>query len=152
MKRSAHIYIGEDRIIIAPLGLNNCAWFHGAPVHSLPHSAPVAEILTELDLALPRGQKPNLPIDVKVLTKPLLTASGEKTWHAVCRSFACVDVEETATELVFSPLVPVRGAFSGSGKYWRCDKSNRQKKEVAFRAAAAIAIEEQNLHNPPPLN
>jgi hypothetical protein len=152
MRRCAHIYIGEDRIILEPLGLLNYVWYSGAPVHTLPHSARVEDILAGLEQTLAEGQQPTLPIDLKVLIKPLLTASGEKTWHSICRAFASVSVEETETELVFSPLVPIRGAFSGSGKYWRCDKSNHQERAAAFRAAAAIAIEEPNLHNPPPLS
>jgi hypothetical protein len=152
MRRCANIYIGEDRIILEPLGFLNGVWYGGVPTHRLPHSATAAEILAELEPTLAEGQQPKLPIDLKVLQKPLLAATGEKTWRAVSRAFACVDVEETDAELVFSPWVPDLGGFSGSGKDWRCDKSNPQEKETAFRTAAAIAIEAQNLHNPPPLS
>jgi hypothetical protein len=107
--------------------------------------------LAELALALTEGQQPTLPIDLKALLKPLLVTAGEKTWRAVSRAFACVDVEETEAELVFNPWVPDHGGFSGSSKFWRCNKSNRAEKEAAFRAAAVVAIEAQNLHNPPPL-
>lgn len=152
MKRSASIYIGEDRIVLEPQDYSPEGSYHpGEPIITLPHSASVAEILAKLEVTLASCKQPTLPIDVKAIVRPLLAATGDKTWHAVCRAFANVDVRETDTELVFSPWIPHHGGFSGSGKDWHCDKSRQSDVVAGFRTAAAVAIEAQNLHNPPPL-
>jgi hypothetical protein len=62
-----------------------------------------------------------------------------------------VSVVELAGELVFSALVPEKGAFVGAGQDWRCNPTGRAAMAAKFRAAAAVAIEAQNLHDPPPL-
>ena len=91
------------------------------------------------------------PKDYKAVMQPLLAATGEKTWHAITRSFACVDVEEVDGEIIFSASTPEKGSFIGTGQDWRCNLTDRGDMAAAFRAAAAVAIEAQNLHNPPPL-
>ncbi len=153
IRRSTHIYLGEDRIVLQPRDTSPTGpGFAGAPIHSLAHSASIEEILTELEKTLadckmipePNGEA------FKKLVDPLLAATGEKTWHAICRAFANINVQEEPGELVFSPWIPHYGWFSESRKYWRCDKTDRQEMGSALLAAARIAVEEQNLNNPPP--
>ena len=152
-RRSADIYIGEDRIVIQhnDSGIYG-GHFGGTPLRTLDHSSPVKKILTELKQALTEcALGVPVPQDLKAVGMPLLAATGEKTWHAITRSFACVHVEEEKEELVFSPWVPEKGSFWGTGSYWRSSKTSLADIAEAFRAAAAVAIEAQNLRNTPPL-
>jgi len=155
--RHIQIYIGEDRIVLQP-----CHKFKhkygddgricGPPIFRVEHSAAVSEILAAVDQTFAACQEdaPE-PTDLKAVMQPLLAATGEKTWHAVTRSFAYISVEDVNGEFVFSPSIPDKGAFLGSGQYWRCNPADRDDMAAGFRAAATVAIEAQNLHNPPPL-
>jgi hypothetical protein len=133
VQRRATVLIGEDRIVI--------------------HSANVEQILTEVGMAMADSRLVPPPTDLKALIQPLLKATGEKTGHAVCRSFAYIGVSEEKDDgLVFFSGFPVKGGFLyRTEAHWRCKRSSRADMAAAFRAAAAVAIEEQNLHNRPQL-
>ena len=155
--RHIQIYIGEDRIVLQPCHKfkhkhGNDGRICGPPIFRLAHSATVIEILTAIDQTFAACQEdaPE-PTNLKAVMQPLLAATGEKTWNAVTRSFAYVSVEDADGEFVFSPSNPDKGTFLGTGQYWRCNPADRGAMAVSFRAAAAVAIEAQNLHNPPPL-
>ena len=154
MKRGATIYIGEDRIIMCPdhPGTQG-GHFSGPPIHTLAHSASVEKILAELDETLAECKLVSPPIDLKAAGQPFFAATGEKTWHAISRSFAYIGVSEEGDDgLVFFSGFPEKGGFLFQTEaHWRCKKSSRTDMATAFRAAAAVSIEAQNLHNPPPL-
>jgi hypothetical protein len=152
LERSATVLIGEDRIIIYPSDQGAMGGgFTGSPMRQLPHHATVATILHELSLALADCKLVPPPTDLKALLKPLLTATGEKTWNAIARSYACINVreEKELEAIVFDPWRPEKGAFLGMGKEARAKTADPAALATAFRAAAAVAIEEQNIHNPP---
>jgi hypothetical protein len=156
MSRGAEIYIGEDRIVVQPTDqiVPNSGHRPGSPVRELSHSTSVESILTALLSALADSKEVELQIaDPKELLKPLLVATGEKTWNAVSRAFAYVGVHETGDDgLVFYSGFPEKGAFLFRKEaHWRCEKSDHPGMAAAFRAAAAVAIEEQNLGNRPAL-
>lgn len=156
MSRAADIYIGEERIVLQPSDqvVPNSGHRAGSPVRTLPPSASLESILTALLQALADSREvQSLPVDPKGLLKPLLNATGEKTWQAISRAFAYVGVHEEGDDgLVFFSGFPEKGAFLfRTEAHWRCKKSNRVEMAAAFRAAAAIAIEEQNLGNRPRL-
>ena len=154
MTRGATILIGEDRIVLHPddPGTNGCS-FTGLPMRTLAHSVSVEQILAELDATMADCKIVAPPTDAKATIQPLLTATGEKTWHAVSRSFAYIGVREEADDrIVFFSGFPEKGSFLFQTEaHWRCKKSSRTDRATAFRAAAAVAIEAQNLRNPPPL-
>jgi hypothetical protein len=157
MNRAIQIYIGEDRIVLQPCytfrhKYGDDGRFCGPPIVHLVHSASVDEILVAVDRTFAECQKDApQPTDLKAVMQPLLAATGEKTLNAVTRSFAYISVFELDGKLVFSALTPEKGAFVGSGQDWRCNPTDRAAMAEGFRAAAAVAIEAQNLHNPPPL-
>jgi hypothetical protein len=153
MHRSIRIFIGEDRIVLdSSHTFGTDGRFCGAPIIRLDHAATVSEILAAVDQALANCREDvPAPTDFKAVMLPLLDATGEKTWRAVSRSFALISVEQADREMIFTPMFPEKGAFVGDGTKWRFDTSNRDDMSAAFRAAAAVAIEAQNLHNPPPL-
>ncbi len=157
MNRNITIFIGEDRIIFRPRHkfrhkYGDDGRYCGPPIFRIAHAATVSEILEAVDRTFAACQEdaPE-PKDYKAVMQPLLAATGEKTWHAITRSFACVDVEEVDGEIIFSASTPEKGSFIGTGQDWRCNLTDRGDMAAAFRAAAAVAIEAQNLHNPPPL-
>jgi hypothetical protein len=156
MSRAAEIYIGEDRIVLQPSDqvVPNSGHRSGSPVRTLSNSASVESILTAVLQALADSKEvEGLVADAKGLLKPLLIATGEKTWNAVSRAFAYVGAHEEGDDgLVFFSGFPEKGAFLfRTEAHWRCRKSSREDMAAAFRAAAAVAIEEQNLGNRPPL-
>jgi hypothetical protein len=157
MNRSIDIFIGEDRIVLQPCHAFRHKYgddgrFSGPPIVRVAHSATVSEILAAVDRTFDECQlDAPQPTDIKAVIQPLLAATGEKTWNAITRSFANISVVELDDELVFSALIPEKGAFVGTGQDWRCNATDRAGMTAAFRAAAAVAIEAQNLHNPPPL-
>jgi hypothetical protein len=154
MRRAATIYIGEDRIVMCPNHpVTQGGSFSGPPIHTLAHSASVEKILAELDETLAECHLVPLPTDYKAAGQPLFAATGEKTWHAISRSFAYIGVsEEGADGVVFYSGFPEKGGFLFQTEaHWRCKKSSRADMAAAFRAAAAVSIEAQNLRNPPPL-
>jgi len=163
--RAIDIYIGEDRIVIQPFytfgkiwsGKNgiNCKYrFHGFQILTIRHSAPVSEILNAIDQMSARCLD-DVPAptdeDRKTGLQLLLKATGAKTWNAITRSYAHISVAEYGQERTFSPMIPEKGAFIGTHQSWPCNFSNREQMGTAFRDAALVAIEAQNLHNPPPL-
>ena len=163
--RLIEVYIGEDRIVIQPWytygqpfnGKNNiqCKYrFAGFQILTLRHSAPVSEILDAID-QMSAQCLDDVPAptdeDRKIGLQLLLTATGEKTWNAITRSYANVGVTEYGHERTFDPMIPEKGAFVGHQKDWACSFSNREQMEAAFKEAALVAIESQNLHHPPPL-
>ena len=154
MRRGATILVGEDRIVMHPdnPGTHGGS-FTGFPMRTLAHSATVEQILAELDLTMADCKLVPPPTDLKATIQPLLVATGEKTWHAVSRSFAYIGVHEEAEDgLVFYAGFPEKGSFLfQTESHWRCKKSSRTDMVAAFRAAAAVSIEAQNLHNPPTL-
>jgi len=155
MRRGAAIYIGEDRIIICPVHPGTQGGgFLGPPIHKLAHSASVEQILAELEHTLAECKLVPPPSDLKAAIQPFLAATGEKTSHAVSRCFAYIGVsEESEDGLVFYSGFPEKGSFLfRSESHWRCKKSSRTDISAAFRAAAAVSVEAQNLHNLPPLS
>jgi hypothetical protein len=163
--RGISVYIGEDRIVIQPSytygkiwgGKNgiNCKYrFSGFQILTIRHSAPVSEILDAIDQMSARCLD-DVPAptdeDRKTGLQLLLKATGEKTWNAITRSYAHISVTEYGQERTFSPLIPEKGAFTGTHQSWSCNFSNREQMEAAFKQAALVAIEAQNLHNLPPL-
>lgn len=164
--RAISVYIGEDRIVIQPSYTHGKIWsgkngiqcrnrFLGFQILTVRHSAPVSEILDAIDQMSDRclDDVPT-PTDEELLKtglQLLLKATGEKTWNAITRSYANVSITEYGQERTFSPWIPEKGAFIGIDKSWTCNFSNREQMEAAFKGAAAVAIEAQNLHNPPPL-
>ena len=158
MSRSIRVFIGEDRIVLQPCHkfrhkYGDDGRFCGSPVTCIAHSSTVSEILSAIDQTFSHCQDDApQPTDLKAELVPLLQVTKEKTWHAITRSFAYISIREEDTDLIFSPLRPEKGAFLGVGKLWRSSSADRAGMASAFRAAAAVAIEEQNLHNPPPLS
>jgi hypothetical protein len=159
------IYFGEDRIILQPWYTYGKPWsgkngikcknrIAGFQILAICHSTPVNEILTFLDQmfenCLDDVPEPTEQ-DRKARIQLLLLATGEKTWHAITRSYANIGVTEIGQERGFRPGIPEKGSFLGHQKDWSCNFSNREQMEAAFKDAAAVAIEAQNLHNPPPL-
>src|ERR1700744_2259887 len=154
MKRGVTILIGEDRIVMHPVNESvDGPNFIGLPVHTLAHSASVEKILAEFEVTIAESKIVEPPKDSKASIRPLLAATGEKTWHAVSRSFKYIGVQEEANDgLVFFSGFPEKGGFLfRTEAHWHCKATSRADMGVAFRAAAAIAIEEQNLHNRPAL-
>jgi hypothetical protein len=155
MTHGATILIGEDRIVMHPdnPGTHGGS-FIGSPMRTLAHSASIGQILAEMDAAMADCKLVPPPADLKATMLPLLAATGEKTWHAISRSFAFIGVHEEGDDaLVFFSGFPEKGAFLfRTEAHWHCKKSSRADMAAAFRAAAAVAIEEQNLHNRPPLS
>jgi len=163
--RVVEVYIGEDRIVIQPWytygkpfsGKNDikCKYrFAGFQILTIRHSAPVSEILDAIDQTSDRCLD-DVPAptdqDRKTGIQLLLQATGEKTWHAITRSYANIGVSEYGQVRSFRPGIPEKGSFMGHQQEWSCNFSNREQMEAAFKDAAAVAIEAQNLHNPPPL-
>jgi hypothetical protein len=164
--RGINVYIGEDRIVIQPSYTYGKVWsgkngiqcrnsFLGFQILTVRHSAPVSEILVAIDLMSDRCLDDfPAPIDKELFKtglQLLLKATGEKTWNAITRSYANVSITEYGQERTFSPWIPEKGAFIGTHQSWSCNFSNREQMEAAFKDAAAVAVEAQNLHNPPPL-
>jgi hypothetical protein len=165
--RGIGVYIGEDRIVILPSYTYGKIWdgkdgikcrnsFYGFQILTIRHSAPVSEILDAIDQMSDRCHDDvPAPTDEELLKtglQLLLKTTGEKTWNAITRSYAHISVTEYGQERTFSPLKPEKGAFVGTHQSWSCNFSNREQMEAAFKDAAAVAIEAQNLHNPPPLS
>src|ERR1043165_3448042 len=102
MKRSATVYLGENRILLQPSDSSPYGSFAGYPVRTLPHTASVEEILDNLEETLADSRTNiDLPSNAKALLKPLIAASGEKTWNAISRSFAYVGVSENEGKTAF---------------------------------------------------
>ena len=157
MNKAIRIFIGEDRIVLEP-----CHTFRhkygvdggicGPPIVRVPHSATVSEILDAVNRTFVECQNDATPPpDLKAVMQPLLAATGEKTWNAITRSFAHVSVQELDGQLIFTPSTPEKGSFCSTDQKWHCNPADRAALATAFRAAAAVAIEAQNLRNPPPL-
>jgi hypothetical protein len=163
--RIISVDIGEDRIVIQPSYTYGDIWngkngikcrnqFLGFQILTVRHSAPVSEILDAIDQM--SGQcLDDVPLpsdeDRKIGLQLLLKATGEKTWNAITRSFAHISVTEYGQERTFQPSFPEKGAFIGHEQSWSCNFSNHEQMATAFKEAALVAIEAQNLHNPPPL-
>jgi hypothetical protein len=154
MKRGATILIGEDRIVMHPENPSaHGPSFIGLPMRALPHSASVEKILVELEATMADSKLVEPPTDLKASIQPLLAATGEKTWHAISRSFAYIGVlEDDGDGLMFFSGFPEKGAFLfRTEAQWRCKKSSHADVVLAFREAASVSIKAQNLHHPPPL-
>jgi hypothetical protein len=155
-RRSIQIFLGEDRIVMRPShnfkGKHGPGHYCGLPVTRIAHESTMNEVLAAIEQTLSQCQEnaPE-PADYKAEMQPLLKATGEKTWNAITRSFALVSVIESEGELLFTALAPEKGAFLGTGKSWTCKAADREAMASTFRAAAAVAMEAQNLHSPPPL-
>ncbi|SRR5258706_922497 len=154
MNRGAAIFLGEDRIVVQSQD-RNCdgAYLAGSVVRTLPHSADVESILIETERALADSKDAvSASSDAKALLRPLLAATGEKTWHAISRAFAYVGVTQDDRGIEFYPGFPEKGAFLfRTEAHWRCDMSDRAGMVAGFREAAVAAVEAQNLASPPPL-
>ena len=127
--------------------------FAGVPVRRLSHAASLDEVLSSLEQTLADSRTIHeSPHDAKALLKPLIEASGERTWGAISKAFAYVGVSEKNNQLTFFSGFPEKNAFLfRTEAHWRCQKHDREQVGIAFRAAAGIASDAQNLSNPPPL-
>jgi hypothetical protein len=157
MTRSAAIFLGEDRIVIQPDDRAVSGFGVASPyVRCLSHAATVQEILVAVDESLTAcriGVPDPDPRDRKsAAIQQLLAATGEKTWHAVSRSFAYVGVTDSGKSLEFFTGFPEKGAFLFRKEaHWSCKHSKGSGVVAAFRAAAVAAIDAQSLRNPPSL-
>lgn len=122
-------------------------------MRTLSHAASLEAVLNLLEQTLADSRTiTEIPPNVKDLLKPLITASGERTWSAISKAFAYVGVSEKNDQLTFYSGFPEKGAFLFRKEaHWRCFTHNREQVTVAFRAAASTACEAQNLSSPPPL-
>jgi hypothetical protein len=150
VKRSATIFIGEDRILLQPNDTSPYGNYAGCPVRTLPHAVSSCELLEILEETLADCRTNfELPVDLKARLKPLIAASGQKTWNAISRNFAYVGVSENNDELTFFSGFPEKGAFLFRREaHWHCNRKYQTQMAAALRAAASVAIEAQNLANP----
>jgi hypothetical protein len=153
MNRRTAIYLGEDRILVQPQDTSPYGDFAGGPVRTLSHTASLNEVLDVLEQTLADSRTiAEIPPNVKDLLKPLIAASGERTWSAISKAFAYVGVSEKNDQLTFFSGFPEKSAFLfRTEAHWRCQKHDRGQVGIAFRAAASTACDAQNLSNLPPL-
>lgn len=153
MNQSAAVFIGEDRILMQPQDASPYGNYAGLPVRTLPHASSLSDVLDNLEQTLKDSRTiVDPPKDLKALLKPLIAASGEKTWSAISKSFAYVGVSEKDDVLTVFSGFPEKGSFLfRTEAHWHCNKQDKTQKALAFCAAARVAIEAQNLSNPPQL-